>query len=386
LILEKIPLLALGVGACAMTVLAANKFIAGHADVPMGLRIGNALVSYAVYLRQMVWPEGLAASYPFPYHGIALWKAGLAILLLAGVSAIAYWQRGKQPWLLGGWLWYLVMLLPMAGLVQVGRQAHADRYTYLPQIGLYMAVTWLVAEWGTKRQVTRAAFAGVMAAVIGVLTVCAWKQTTYWQDSESIWTHALACTTQNDVAHYMLGEAILAQKGRTDEAMTHFEQALEINSQYEPAQEALGGVLLQKGKVDEAIPHLREAVQLTLGDPDPCFNLGNALLQKGDLDGAIAQYRQVVDLRPDYAEAQNNLGYALLRKGNVDEALVHCRTAVQLRPDIAQAHNNFGSALCQKGLLDEGIAHFRQALQIDPALADVRNNLGKALAQKQKGR
>jgi tetratricopeptide (TPR) repeat protein len=382
LILEKIPLLALAAGACAMTVLAAGKFIAGHADVPMTMRIGNALDAYAIYLRQMVWPEGLAASYPFPYTGLEPWKPGLAVLLLAGLSALAFWQRRKQPWLLSGWLWYLAMLLPMAGLIQVGRQAHADRYTYLPQIGIYVALTWLAAEWGAKWQVSRAALAGLMTALLAVLMVCAWKQTAYWQNSETLWTHALACTARNDVAHYMLGQAVILQKERRAEAMAHFEQALEINAVYEPAQYSLGVALLQLGRVDEAIPHLQSAVHLTLGDADPCFNLGNALLQKGRVDEAIAQYQQVVDIRPDYAEAHNNLGYALLQKGRVDEALTHCQQAVQISPDIAEAHNNLGNALCQKGRVDEAISQFQRALQINPATADALNNLGNALLQK----
>jgi protein O-mannosyl-transferase len=168
LILEKIPLLALSAAASVTTVLAAGKFVAGHADVSMPLRIGNALISYAVYLRQMVWPEGLAASYPFPYGGLEPWKVGLAALLLAGLSVLAIRQRHKQPWLLSGWLWYVALLLPAAGLIQVGRQAHADRYTYLPQIGLYVAVPWLVAEWGAKRQIGRAVFGGLMTGVLAV--------------------------------------------------------------------------------------------------------------------------------------------------------------------------------------------------------------------------
>ncbi len=404
LILEKIPLLALAAGACAMTVLAAGKFIAGHADVPMPFRIGNALISYAVYLRQMVWPEGLAASYPFPYNGIEPWKAGLAALLLTGLSVLAFWQRPKQPWLLSGWLWYLAMLLPAAGLIQVGRQAHADRYTYLPQIGLCLAVTWLVGSatvpvalagvtpgsprakkvFGeTPKTASETLALPILAvAILAVLMVCAWKQTTYWKNSETVWTHALACTTRNDVAHYLLGEAVILQKERMNEAMTHFEQALEINPEYEPAQYALGLALLQKGKVDEAIPHLQEAVQLTLGDPEPCFSLGNALLQKGRLNEAIAQFQQAVEARPGYAEARNNLGFALLQKGRVDEAIIQCRQAVQIRPDIAEARNNFGNALSKKGKMDEAITQYQQALQINPAYADAHNNLGNALLQK----
>ena len=159
-----------------------------------------------VYLGQMVWPAGLAVFYPYPHNGLPAWEVALAGMLLAGLSAVALGQRRKQPWLLIGWLWYLVMLLPVVGIIQVGDQAHADRYTYLPQIGIYVAVTWLVAEW---RVAAVRLLGGLMAGVLAVLMVCAWKQTAYWQNSETLWTHTLACTTDNDMAHNNLGNALL---------------------------------------------------------------------------------------------------------------------------------------------------------------------------------
>jgi tetratricopeptide (TPR) repeat protein len=321
LILEKIPLLALAAGACAMTVLAEAESIASNNNISMSSRLGNVLVSYAVYLRQMIWPDGLAVPYPYPRNGLPPWEVALAGALLAGLCAVAWAGRRRRPWLLMGWLWYLGMLTPMIGLVPVGGFAHADRFTYLPQIGIYVALTWLVAEWGAKWQAGRAAFAGVMAGALAVLMVCAWRQTGYWKSSEILWTHTLACTTGNYVAYNNLGDA-LDQKGRVDEAISHFQKALEIKPDYASA----------------------------------CNNLGHALRQKGRVDEAIADYQKALEIKPDYAEAHNNLGNALLQKGRVDEAIDHFQKALQLKPADPAFQNNLAwlLATCPQASLRNG--------------------------------
>jgi tetratricopeptide (TPR) repeat protein len=377
LILEKIPLLALAAGACAMTVLAEGEAIAFNNDIPMPSRIGNALVSCAVYLRQMVWPEGLAVLYPYPHHGLPPWEVALAGALLAGLSAVAWAERRRRPWLLIGWLWYLGMLTPMIGILQVNPSAQADRYTYLPQIGIYVAVTWLVAEW----RLNRVALGGLMAGVLAVLMVCAWKQIAYWQNSETLWTHALACTTDNDMARFNLGTALL-QKGRVDEAITQFQQALQINPDYAEAHYNLGNALLQKGRADEAITHYREALRIKPNFAEAHYNLGIALAQKGREDEAIAHFQKALQIKPGYAEVHNNLGILLLQKGKEDEAIAHFQKALQIRPDCADACNNLGILLLQKGSADEAIDYFQKALQIRPDYADACNNLGHALLQK----
>ncbi len=176
LVLEKLPLFALSAASCAVTFLAQSQAIQSIGSFSLPLRLGNALAASMIYLGQIVYPAGLAAFYPYPLNGLPAWEVALAGLLLVGFSIVAWRERRKQPWLLMGWLWYLVMLLPVAGIIQVGVQAHADRYTYLPQIGVYMAVTWLAAEWGAKWRMGRAALGGLMSAMLAVLMVCAWKQ------------------------------------------------------------------------------------------------------------------------------------------------------------------------------------------------------------------
>jgi tetratricopeptide (TPR) repeat protein len=411
LVLEKIPLLALAAGACAMTVLTEGKAIAFNANISMPARIGNALVYYAVYLRQMVWPGGLAVFYPQLKKGYPVWTIAFSFLLLALITGGVLAFRRKRRWLLAGWLWYLGMLAPMIGIVQVSASGHADRFTYLPQIGIYVAVTWLVAEW----RLSRVALGGLMTAVLGVLLICAWKQTTYWRSNETLWTHTLDCTTGNDLAQYNLGLALfdkgrvdeaiihyqkaleisadyaeahnnlgaaLFRKGRVDEAITHYQKALEISADYADARNNLGAALFDKGKVDEAIVHYQEALKLKPDFAEAHHNLGLAICQKGGVDAAIVQFQEALKLKPGFAEAHNNLAYALLQKGRVDEAMTHCQQAVQIRPDLAEAHNSLGTALFQKGRVDEAITQYQQTLQIKPDYADAQLNLGNALLQK----
>jgi protein O-mannosyl-transferase len=298
-------------------------------------------VTCAVYLGQMVWPRGLAVLYPFPHNGPPAWEAALAGMLLASVSVVAWGERRTRPWLLVGWLWYLAMLLPVLGLIQVGRQAHADRYTYLPQIGIYMAVAWLMSEW----RVGRAVFGGLMAGVLAVLMVCAWKQTAYWQNSVTLWTRAIACTTADDMAHNNLGNAFY-RKGRVDEAIIQYQQGLEIRPIDAETHRVLGSLLLQKGRTDEA----------------------------------IAQYQAALQIKPDNAEIHNNLGTVLRQTGRVDEAIGEFQKALQIMPDSASVRFNLAKALLQKGRVAEAITQYQMELQLEPADMEVQNNLAWLLA------
>jgi tetratricopeptide (TPR) repeat protein len=375
LILEKIPLLALAAGACVMTVLAEGEAIATVATVSMPLRLGNAVVSYVVYLRQMVWPEGLAVPYPYPHNGLPAWEVALAGALLAVLSAVAWGERRRRPWMLMGWLWYLGMLTPMIGIVQVGAFAHADRMTYLPQIGIYVAVTWLAAEW----RVSRGLLGGLMTAVILALMICAWQQTTYWKDSVTLWTHTVACTSDNAFTSLGLGNALI-QKGRVDEAIPHYQKVLEINPDVVEAHNNLGNALLQTGKVDEAIAHFQKALEIKADDAEAHNSLGNALLQEGKVDEAIFHFHKALQLKPGLADAHYNLGVALDQMGRVDKAIADYLKALEINPDNAKAHTNLGQDFLQQGNMREAINHFQRALQIEPAEPALQNNLAWLLA------
>jgi protein O-mannosyl-transferase len=335
LVMEKLPLLALSAASCITTILAQDKIMLTTESLSVAMRLQNALTACAVYLGQMVCPTGLAVLYPFPPNGPPRREVALAVVVMAGLSAVAWAARLARPWLLVGWVCYLVMLLPVLGIIQVGGQAHADRYTYLPQIGIYVALTWLVAEI----RLSRLAIGTLMTVVIALLMVCAWQQTAYWQDSETLWTRTLDCTSDNAVARYDFGTFLL-RKGNVDEAITQFRMALEIKPNYVDAHNNLGTAFLRKGGVYEAIAQYRMALQRKPNFPDAHNNLGTALQQMGDLAQAIFEYRTALQIKPNYANAHYNLGVALMQMGRVAEAISQYRQALEIEPDNAKALNN----------------------------------------------
>ena len=303
----------------------------------------------------------------------------LSLVLLAGISAGVLILRHRRPYLLTGWLWYLGMLVPVIGIIQVGSQARADRYTYLPQIGLYVLLTWAVADLCAGWRHRRVVLGGGSTVILAALIFCARAQTSYWRNSESLWTHTLACTSDNVEAHNNLG-SVLLKMGRVDEAIAHFQKALQIKPDSAEAHNNLGNVLLQKGRVDEAMVHYQKTLQIKPDSAEAHNNLGNALLQKGRVDEAMVHYQKTLQIKPDSAGACYNLGNALLKKGQVDEAIVQYQKALQIKPDFADAHYSLGSLLLQKGNVDEAIAHFRKTLQLKPDSPDVLNNLAWLLA------
>ncbi len=378
LILEKVPFLLLAGADCVATILVQRNGIGSIQHLDFFWRAGNALVAYADYLRQMIYPEGLAVFYPHPGNHLAVWKIAVSTLALLAISA-ALWPCGeRQPWLMAGWLWYLGMLVPVIGLVQVGGQARADRYTYLPQIGLYILLTWGAAELCRSWRHQRAVLGSVAAVILAGLMAGAYVQTGYWKDSYSLWAHTLACTTENSVAHYNLGYA-LADHGKMTDAIEQYKQALQINPYYAEGQNNWGNALADQGKLADAIEHYERALQI---DPDYAEghnNLGLALAGQGKLDEAIGQYERALQIKPDNAEARNNLGLALARQGKVTEAIEQYERVLQINPDLAEARVNWGLALAGQGKLDEAVEQYERALQINPDYAQAHYELGIAL-------
>jgi tetratricopeptide (TPR) repeat protein len=381
LLLEKVPLLLLAAASCAVTVWAQGEAVLSRELLPLGSRIANALVSYVAYLGQSFYPFGLAAFYPHPRLNLPVWKIVGALLVLACISAgtLACWRR--YPYLLVGWLWYLGMLVPVIGLVQVGAQAMADRYTHLTQIGLCIAVVWGVADL-TRSWSYRGWVRGVSSAlVLAVLMGCAWRQTMFWRDSETLWTHALACTSQNYVAYNELG-LVLTGRGRIDEAMAYYQKALEISPDYAETHNNLGVALADRGQVDSAIIHYQKALDISPNYAEARNNLAVALAGRGQVDSAFTHYEKVLEIKPDYAEAHNNLGNALAGRGQIDSAIAHYQKALESKPDYAEARNNLGNALTSRGQVDSAIAQYQEALVIKPDYAEAHNNLGRALSEK----
>ena len=401
LILEKIPLLALSAAGGFVTLWVQQSSVAHTEELPLIWRVANGLVTYAIYLRQMIWPVGLAVFYPHHGDQLPIWEIGLAIVLLGLVSAGAIALRHKRPYLVTGWFWYLIMLLPVIGLIQVGSQAHADRYTYLPQIGLYLLLAWAITDalqgltasqpslfrrlpkpslLGASRLPRRILGATVSVAIIA-LAWCAYVQASHWRNGESLWGHALAVTSGNFLAHDGLGEC-LANRGRLDEAIDQFQKALKIAPGYPELETNLILALTRKGRTDEAITHLQALLKEHPNDAQAHYNLGNALRKKGDSQGAIAAYEKALSIQGRYPAAHYSLGIALDHNGQIDEALAHYQEAVKEQPNYPEAYYLLGNDLLRKGRVDDAIAAYEQALKNRQKYPEVENNIGLALLQK----
>jgi protein O-mannosyl-transferase len=377
LIFEKLPFFVMSAASCVVTIFAQSKALQSFENLPMPLCLGNASISYVAYLGQMFWPSGLAI-YPFSEHEIGAVRVVLSLMVLAGISAGVFLLRRHYPYLLSGWLWYLIMLVPVIGIVQVGSEAHADRYTYLPQIGIYVAIIWAAAELAAKWQVSRAVLGSLMGCVIMVLMVCAWKQTAYWKDGETLWRHTLAVTSNNTFAHKNLADA-LAQKGQVDEAISEYQKALAIDPNNAEACYNLGYTLAQQGQVDEAIIQFQQALAINPNLAEASFNLGDALYQKGRVDEAIIQFQKTLAIQPGFVAAQNNLTHiAWVMATSPNPSLRNGTKAVELaqqtdrlsgggNPNMAAT---LAAADAEAGKFPEAIANAQRALQ----LASGQNN------------
>jgi protein O-mannosyl-transferase len=308
LFVEKLPLFALSAASCLITFFAQKCAIQPLASVSFPVRAANAAISYAVYLRQLFWPSDLAALYPFPTRSVGL--AGmLSLAVLAGIS-IAVFTLRRHRYLVTGWLWYLIMLGPVIGIVQVGIQAHADRYAYLPQIGLSLLLTWAAADLCAGWRHHRLFLCTLSIVLLAALTIVARTQASYWQNSQSLWTHTIACTSDNAMAHTNLGEAFY-EKGMLNEAMAHYRTALEIDPNQTLAHSALGLALLETGRPDDSVGHLLRALEINPNFADAHYNLGNTFMQTGQANEAIAHFNRAVEINPNDIEALNNMAWIL---------------------------------------------------------------------------
>jgi protein O-mannosyl-transferase len=380
LVLEKGPLLALAVASCAITLVGTKPTIRSFEEVPLALRLENAAVSYVAYLGQMVYPVGLAPFYPYSAAGVTPFRVVGALILLAIVSGAAFAVRRERPYVLVGWLWYLVMLLPVIGIVQVGAQARADRYTYLPQIGVYLVLAWAVAE-ACRSSRRQAGMLGIVGAgIVATFMACAHEQVSHWRNSETLWRHTLAWNDDNSVAHNNLG-ATLLDEGRVDEAIGHFRRALQINPRNAFAYNNLGAALIRTGRPDEAVGPFTTALEIDPQYADAYNGLGNALLETNRVGDAAARYRKALDLDPEHAEAHNGLGNAFLRAGRVDDAIAQYDATLALDPRHVDAYNGIGNALLRSGRVDDAIAQYARALAIDPRHVLSQNGIATALVQ-----
>jgi Flp pilus assembly protein TadD len=386
LLWEKVPFIALSAASSVITMLAqhAGGAMASVNAVPFTFRAVNALWTYVLYIGKMFRPLDLAVIYPLPAT-LTVTQGLTAGLILAGTSFLAARSAKRHPYLLVGWLWYLVTLVPVIGLVQVGRQAMADRYTYIPLIGLFMMVAWGARAIAGDSRFRRTALASVAVMILAGLAALTGLQTRYWKDSLTLFSHAAEAVQDNYIAHEAAGR-ILAERGRFDEATHHYAEALRISPNDERSLVGMGNVLIKQGKIEEGISFTKKALTMKPESADGHFNLGYALLRQGREQQALDQYFEGLRNDPENADIHHIVGVILGAQGKLDESIRHFTEALRIKPDHAETHYGLGVALLRQGKVDDGIGQFTEALRLKPDFAQARLGLDEAMRRKMRSR
>ncbi|HEY7425815.1 MAG TPA: tetratricopeptide repeat protein [Gemmataceae bacterium] len=363
LVAEKLPLLLLAAGVCVLTVRAQTHLIESMDAVPFRDRLANSLVAYTSYIRTMFWPSGLALFYPLAREELVFWRVTGAGLFLAAVSLLALANARRRPYLLVGWLWYLGTLAPVIGLVQLGNQARADRYTYLPLIGLFIALTWGIGDLLASRRSFRLAAAAAAGVLVGICMIGTWLQSSYWRDNLALWQRTLTVTKKNGTAHLALALA-LDKEGRVDEAEQHYAQAIELGKS--AAHAFLGDFLRRQGRLREAQQHLLAGTSVLPDNEAVYFNLAMVLLQQENWAAARQQLVKVVQLAPDHVDGHYHLGMVLLQLGDLKGAEEHLRHALRNNSNHPLPYYKLGTILMLQGQLKQAWDQFGIALEKEP--------------------
>jgi tetratricopeptide (TPR) repeat protein len=394
-ILEKWPFFALSAVSCIVTLVVQRR---GGADLymssmPWPIRLANAPIAYISYIGKMLWPRNLAIFYPYPPAAELWWRGLAALLLLICLTMLAVAWRRSRPYLLVGWLWYLGTLVPVSGLVPVGLHAMADRYTYLPLIGLFIACVWGIADWAfesprlragsisegrpredaAQQDAPRLRFRLVWClsgtGILAACTVLAWQQLDTWRNSFTLWEHAIEAVPGNYAAHYNLA-AVLHRAGKLDEARRHYAETLRINPAYPAVKNAIGLTFLSQGRPAEALPYFSAALEQQPDFAAAHLNRGLAQMALGDPVGAESSFTAAIKLDPDSAEAESRLGEALCLEGKMEAAAAAYRRAIALEPASATHYYDLAYALYERGRIPEAEDCYRQALHLEPKLAE----------------
>ena len=383
LLLEKVPFLLLSAVSCVVTFQVQHRggSVLDVNNLPVAARVANALMSYVRYLGKMLWPEHLAALYvrqaPWP-----AWEVGLAAAALLGVSVAVVRLARRRPYLAVGWFWYVGTLVPVIGLVQVGMQSMADRYTYIPLIGIFIAIAWGTGELVTAMRVPKVVLGLVTALVLATCISLTSVQLAWWKNSETLFQRMITTVAGNYMAHYNPGN-LYSRQDKLAEAVQQYEAALKAEPNYAEVHNNLGGVLLRQRRFDEAVAHYSAAARLK---PEFLyyFNLANAFVDAGKPVEAVANYQQALRLDPGSSAAHHNLGLALQAQGQPDAAMAEFRAALKLQPDYESAEHHLANRLADAGRLEEAIAHYLAALRLDPNHAESYNGLGICYAMQGK--
>jgi Flp pilus assembly protein TadD len=372
---EKVPLFLLALGSAVLTAVAQHRGGAVHelTACPLGMRLENAVVAYVAYVGSTFWPMGLAVFYPHPGPTLSAARILGSAALLAAVSAAVLVVARRLPYLFVGWFWYLGTLVPVIGLVQVGNQAMADRYTYIPLVGIFMMAAWAARDLALRFR-CQAIIAGAAAAALTGCLVVTWQQATVWHDSVTLWSHTLAVTRDNVLAHYNYGMALDAQ-GRLEDAANEYEAALKIMPTAPEAHFQLGRVLDRQGKSDLAVEHFTAVTRLRPDEGSAYLQLGQVLLKRGDFPAARSALLAAEERLPENADVHGSLGIVLKRQGDIDGAEHEYRLALACDPSHARSHYNLGLLLLDRHDFAGAEAEFAAALRSDPAHARARHQL-----------
>jgi tetratricopeptide (TPR) repeat protein len=419
LLLEKVPLFAMVAASCIVSFIVEEKgrAVVSLAKLPLKFRIYNASISYLQYIIKMIWPACLAFFYPHPGQNISILYAVISAGFLLAVTVFILRFAKDHRYLVTGWFWYLGTLVPVIGIIQVGRHAMADRYSYITLTGLFIIIAWGLPELLGKWPYRKIALWASSLMVLSALAVLAYLQQRYWKDTITLCEHVLKVTDNNYEAHFCMTEMLCEQgriedaighcteairiaptcvdainnlgfalykAGRIDEAIDCYKRALEINPRIVKVYTNLGFVLCKAGKIDEAIDYYKRALEINPRIVKVYTNLGAALIAEGKFDEAISLYNKALQTEPDSVELHIDLGYALKNGGRLAEAVKEYEKVLLIQPQNANAHNNLGVALVLQGKLDEAIEHFNQAIRINPNYTAARSNLTNALSEKQK--
>jgi protein O-mannosyl-transferase len=382
LIKEKIPFIFFALLSCFITIYAQHKggSVASLANIPFHLRIENALVAYIKYIGKTLWPHDLAILYPFP-STIPIWQSTISLSILFLLSAAAIWSVRSYPYVAVGLFWFIITLVPVIGLVQVGAQSMADRYTYLPLIGIFIIIAWGGSDI-SKGMRHRQGILGMLTVTITfVLVAITWHQLGYWRDNISLYRHAIKITTgNNSLIHSSLADALMLRgKENIDEAILEYREALRLNPYNWLAHCNLGIALIDKGNIDEAILEYKEALRIVPNNVSVHYYLGRAFNDKGNFDDAIQQYQKALQINPSHVKSYNSLGVAYSNKGMLDEAIQKYYEALKVDPNYVDAHYNLALDLTNRGRLDAAIYEFREALRINPNDVKARKKLEEAI-------
>jgi protein O-mannosyl-transferase len=375
LITEKIPLIMLAFISSGMTFYAQQKggAVVSQGFMSIGIRIANAIISYMAYLGKMFWPFNLAVYYPFP-DVIHLLNVILCLLILLFISALTLFTVKRRPYLIVGWLWYLGTLVPVIGIVQVGAQSMADRYTYIPLIGIFIIVVWGLTDVIGRWRFSKIALGTISLGVITILAWTTWMQVSTWRNSITVFSHALQVTKNNDKAHLHLGMALI-EKGDVDGALNHYREVVRLNPSNPGVYINLGNTLAEHKEVSRAIEFYSEGLKIDPNNVDIRIGLATLLEGIGKTDEAERHLNEALRVNPGSIEANNNLGNIMLRTGNYDEAIRHYTEVLRLDPHQAAVYNNLGTAFIYKGKIKKAIEYYQASIREKPDNAEAAANL-----------